>query len=81
MADPARFLKDVGALLSNLAGYNEVDTPFTGLGKKTQMIQVLATCRAAKHNTHQGGTLVMLFLCGARDQTHGLMHVRQVLFH
>lgn len=54
VAVPAIFLKDVRTLLTKLAGHDEVDTPFTGLGDKRQ---VLATLRASIQTIqHQGLT-------------------------
>ena len=38
VAAPAGFLKDVRALPPNLAGHDEVNTPFTGLRDETQAL-------------------------------------------
>lgn len=45
VAAPAGFLKDVRTLLTNLAGHDEVNVPFTGLGDKTQALATLSASR------------------------------------
>lgn len=53
VAAPASFLKDVRALLTGLAGHDEVDAPFTGLGDKTQALALGASIPASRHQGYQ----------------------------
>lgn len=43
VAAPAGFLKDVRTPLTGLAGHDEVDAPFAGLGDKTQALALGAS--------------------------------------
>ena len=43
IAAPASFLKDVRALLTSLAGHDEVNAPLAGLGNKTHALATLGS--------------------------------------
>lgn len=49
---PDGFLNDVRTLLTSLAGHDEMDVPFAGLGDKTH---ASATLRAPPHSTQRLG--------------------------